>query len=109
MGLTNTLAKVDPGYPGSLVVTIFNLGKTTQKLSRRAPFCQMVVHTVLEGATLYHKGSKQVAGAPRRPGWWLRADAWVDRHKTLLTLLSGGLGGALVNLLVQWLGRMHGH
>ncbi len=35
-GVSNTLSKVDPGYNGHLLVTLFNLGKKTATLSRRS-------------------------------------------------------------------------
>jgi dCTP deaminase len=65
-GLSNTLSKVDPGYPGRLVITIFNLGKQKLHVARGDAFCALVVHRVEEGATLYEGGAKQIAGLRRR-------------------------------------------
>jgi deoxycytidine triphosphate deaminase len=104
LGLTNTLSKVDPGYPGHLVVTLFNVGTTVQRLDRRQAFCQLVLHTVEEGAKLYNKGGKQVEGTPQKGPRSLRIKRWFERNKTWLTILSGGLGGAIVTLVAHLLG-----
>lgn len=104
LGLTNTLSKVDPGYLGNLVVTLFNVGTTVQRLKRRQAFCQLVLHSVDEGATLYNKGGKQVEGIAQKAPRSLRFNRWIERHKTLLTILSGGLGGAIVTLLARAFG-----
>lgn len=107
LGITNTLSKVDPGYPGYLVVTLFNVGTTTQRIKRGEAFCQLVVHTVKEGATLYNKSGKSVAGTPPKARRSRRINLWIERNKTWLSLLSGGLGGALVTLLAHALEKGH--
>lgn len=103
-GITNTLSKIDPGYNGPLIVTLFNLGKADLRLKRRDHFCSVVVHTVADGATLYNKPGKRITGNPREP-WWPRAKNWVEANKTWLTLLvgvfAGGLGGAVFTLLAR--------
>lgn len=109
-GLTNTISKVDPGYNGPLIVTLFNLGRSEQRLKRRDPFCSLVVHTVEDGATLYNKPGKRITGNPREP-WVPRLKAWIESNKTWLNLVvalcSGGLAGAIVTLLSRARGAPH--
>lgn len=105
-GITNTLSKIDPGYNGPLIVTLFNLGKADLRLKRRDHFCSIVVHTVADGAILYNKPGKRITGNPREP-WWPRAKNWIEANKTWLMLLAavfgGGLGGAVFTLLARLL------
>ena len=69
-GLSTTFSKVDPGYPGHLLITLFNLGKTSVTLKRSAPFCALTLYEVAPGARLYRKGTQQIAASlakqPRR-------------------------------------------
>jgi dCTP deaminase len=104
-GVTNTLSKVDPGYNGPLIVTLFNLGKNDLCLKRNDAFCSIVLHTVAEGADLYNKPGKRITGNSREP-WWPRFNNWIEANKTLLTLavsaLSGGLAGAAITAFIAW-------
>jgi dCTP deaminase len=101
-GITNTLSKIDPGYNGPLIVTLFNLGRTDLHLTRRDHFCSIVLHTVADGAALYNKPGKRITGNQREP-WWPRLKDWIEANKTWLSLimgfLSGGLAGAIVTLI----------
>src|SRR5262249_34609732 len=63
-GLSTTFSKVDPGYDGRLLVTLFNLGQTTRTLRRGDPFCALSVLRVDSGARLYDKGAKQISARP---------------------------------------------
>jgi deoxycytidine triphosphate deaminase len=69
-GLSTTFSKIDPGYPGPLLVTLFNLGQTTRTLKRKERFCAFTLFEVAPGARLYEKGAKQItaqlAKQPRR-------------------------------------------
>ena len=85
-GLSNTMSKVDPGYDGHLLVTLFNLGKTTVRLKRFAPFCSLCVLRVDSGATLYDKPGKSIAGQTERP-WWQRPRDWAERNGPSLTAI----------------------
>lgn len=68
LGLSTTFSKVDPGYPGPLLITLFNLGQTTVTLHRAEPFCGITFLTVEPGARLYQKGAKQLpATAAKQP------------------------------------------
>lgn len=83
-GLSNTMSKVDPGYDGHLLVTLFNLGKTTVKLKRGVPFCSLCVLRVDGGATLYEKPGKSITGEAKR-AWWQRPRDWMERNGPALT------------------------
>lgn len=74
-GLSNTMSKVDPGYHGPLLVTLFNLGGQKVTVGRSDPFCTLVVHQVAEGAKLYEGAAKQIEGQPRTP-WERIVAAW---------------------------------
>ena len=68
-GLSNTMSKVDPGYRGRLLVTLFNLGKRTVTLERHERFCSLCVLRVENGAMLYGKGAKSIEGPSKGFGW----------------------------------------
>ena len=84
LGLSNTMSKVDPGYHGHLLVTLFNLGQTTVTLDRGAPFCSLCVLQVAEGAILYGKLGKSITGAPRLR-WWHACCDVLQRNNPALT------------------------
>ena len=85
-GLSNTMSKVDPGYDGHLLITLFNLGKTTVTLKRYAPFCSLCVLRVDDGATLYEKPGKSITGEAKR-SWWQRPRDLLERNGPALTAL----------------------
>lgn len=60
-GLSTTFSKVDPGYNGHLLITLFNLGQTVRKLKRGSTFCSFTLFSVADGARLYEKGPKQIS------------------------------------------------
>jgi hypothetical protein len=74
------------------------LGKKDLRLKRHDRFCSVVLHTVGDGAALYNKPGKRIAGNPREP-LWPSVKNWIDANKTWLTLLLNlvsGLAGALI-------------
>ena len=83
-GLSNTMSKVDPGYQGHLLVTLFNLGQTTVTLRRGAPFCALCVLRVDEGATLYDQPGQSITGQARRR-WWYTCRDFLQRNNPALT------------------------
>lgn len=93
-GISNTLSKVDPGYNGPLIITLFNLGKADQKLKRCDAFCTLVLHRVEAGAELYNKPGKRITGNAREP-WLPRLRDRLDGVKPWITLLT-----ALISLVV---------
>lgn len=94
-GVSNTLSKVDPGYQGPLLVTLFNLGKKNYEITRGKPFCSLVMHTVGDDAKLYNKDGKKIPiGRPRGQRWrktrdFLQSNAdFVSILALLATILS---------------------
>jgi deoxycytidine triphosphate deaminase len=88
-GLSITFSKVDPGYPGHLIITLFNLGRTTQRLLRRAPFCSLTVFEVPPGARVYGNGPKAITASPaKQPRRGLRTwlESRVDANLILATV-----------------------
>ena len=83
-GLSNTMSKVDPGYQGHLLVTLFNLGQTTVTLRRGTPFCSLCVLRVDEGARLYDKPGQSITGQARRR-WWYTCRDFLQRNNPALT------------------------
>lgn len=71
-GVSNTLSKVDSGYNGKLLVTLFNLGKNTVPVDRMAGFCSLVVHDVGEGCCLYEGNPKTILGPGAAEAIWIR-------------------------------------
>ncbi len=74
-GLSTTYSKIDPGYHGHLLITLFNLGKTTVPLKQGDRFCALTLFEVGEGARLYDKESKQIDAEPARRGLRDRLEA----------------------------------
>jgi dCTP deaminase len=71
-GVSNTLSKVDSGYNGKLLVTLFNLGKNTVPIDRKEGFCSLVVHDVGDGVCLYEGNPKTIAGPGGVEPTWTR-------------------------------------
>lgn len=88
-GISNTSSKVDPGYPGPLLITVFNLGKTTVRLRRSAKFCTIVFHDVAdpEHARLYDKEPKRIIGAGRMSKWQRFRD-FTDRNSGTISVVA---------------------
>jgi deoxycytidine triphosphate deaminase len=85
-GISNTTSKVDPGYHGPLLVTVFNLGKQKVMLARRSCICTLVVHSVGPEARLYPGSAKQITGKAKT-GWRFRFRQFsdkLDQHHTLI-------------------------
>lgn len=68
-GISNTSSKVDPGYHGNLLITVFNLGERTIELKRDERFCSLYILRVLEGARPYGKSPKRITGRVQERFW----------------------------------------
>jgi len=89
LGLSSTFSKVDPGYPGHLLITLFNLGQTTVRLRRGERFCALTLYRVAPGARIYKKGPKEITATPaKQPRRGLRAwlESRVEAHLILATM-----------------------
>jgi deoxycytidine triphosphate deaminase len=98
-GITNTLSKVDPGYHGPLIVTLFNLGTTDQKVAHGDPFCALILHRVDEGSRPYEDSSKQIVGTPPRERWWRRCGRKLLENKTWLPSTVISVAALIVAIL----------
>jgi dCTP deaminase len=85
-GLSNTVSKVDAGYPGRLSVTLFNLGKRKVTVRRSEAFCSLVIHRVEDGAVMYNKGEKEI-GVATKPSLWTRFLDRLDAYEVLAKVL----------------------
>jgi dCTP deaminase len=99
-GVSNTSSKVDPGYDGPLVITVFNLGKKVVHLHRGQYFCALSLHRI-EGAVPYSQKGKRLSGGSRN-SWYSFRD-FIDRNNAtftvFLTLLS------IILIILQIIGR----
>jgi len=86
-GLSNTFSKVDPGYNGPLIVTVFNLGRKTVTLKRQDPFCSLSLVRVEEGAALYSLPGKRITGETTT-GILLKTRDWLERNFALITVIN---------------------
>jgi deoxycytidine triphosphate deaminase len=68
-GISNTSSKIDPGYNGNLLITVFNLGKKTIPLQRGERFCTLYLLQVLDGARPYNKPQKRIDGEAKKQTW----------------------------------------
>lgn len=93
-GVSNTMSKVDPGYHGPLLITIFNLGKKDIPIKRLQRICALVVHDVGEGSIPYDQPAKQLPG---RAPWKLRPGPWFDRLQQRSALI--GLLALVVSII----------
>lgn len=84
-GLSNTTSKVDPGYNGHLLVTVFNLGQRVITLKRGQPFCAFYILRVDLGARLYNKPPKELRGEDRLHLWRKMLD-YIDKHRLVVTV-----------------------
>jgi len=87
-GITNTSSKVDPGYDGHLLITVFNLGKKTVELQRFERFCALCLLQVGEGVNLYQKGSKRIEAIIERRFWPKLRDSF-ERNTALIVTIVG--------------------
>lgn len=85
-GLSTTFSKVDPGYNGHLLITLFNLGQTTQVLKKGQSFCAFSILDVSKGAQLYNKGPQQLRA---RIGQRFsdRIREWLEAHHVIAIMV----------------------
>jgi dCTP deaminase len=118
-GISNTLSKVDAGYNGRLLVTIFNLGKNKEDLHLHDTFCSLVIHSVGPGAHLYEKDEKRLVGPNRKRSRWQRFRNWLEANPATvhvaLIAVTASLVIATITLAVveihlsHLLQQPHGH
>lgn len=79
MGISNTSSKVDPGYNGHLLITIFNLGKKTVRIRRGNRFCCLYILRVERNVRPYDKPGKRIVGVVTTRRWDKIRD-WLERN-----------------------------
>ena len=83
-GLSNTSSKIDPGYEGKLLITVFNLGKRTIYLKKRQKFCTLYVLDIKDGVIPYKKGTQRIVGNSR-VGFLGGIRDFIETNQTFLT------------------------
>ena len=99
-GLSTTFSKVDPGYDGPLLITLFNLGQTTRVLKKGEGFCAFSVIDVGEGAELYERAAKQLTARVDQR-FADRVREWLEANHVLvmILLIIATIGLAIVHLV----------
>ena len=85
-GISNTSSKVDPGYHGKLLISVFNLGKRNVKLCRGEPFCTVYVLQVYPGVRPYDKHGKRIVGEAGG-NWWHRTRDYLEANVAVITVI----------------------
>lgn len=98
-GVSNTMSKVDPGYHGPLLITIFNLGKKDVPIKRRQSICALVVHDVKDGIVPYDKPPKYLPGRRVRAKLLRKLVDELDAHPARATVAAAILGSAMTLVL----------
>lgn len=86
-GISNTFSKIDPGYKGHLLITVFNLGKQVVFLKFEEKFCSLnVLRVEVEGLRPYDKEPKDFAGKGKI-SYWEKFSDFVKKHDALVKLI----------------------
>jgi dCTP deaminase len=104
-GLANTPTKIDPGYPGRLLITTFNHGKRPVHLGKGEPFCAMFVMTVEGPIKPYNEQGKQLIGNKKKT-FVRRILDRLEAHPTAVAAVSAST--AVVALVLSILGLVFG-
>ena len=102
-GVTNTSSKVDPGYDGHLLITVFNLGKKTVELQRLERFCALCILQVGEGVNLYQKGPKRIEAILERRFWPRVRDSFERNTAVIVTVV--GIVSVIINTILTFWGK----
>jgi dCTP deaminase len=98
-GVSNTCSKIDPGYSGHLLVTIFNLGKREVSLKRGERFCSVYVLEVQPGARPYSKDGKRISGVAKSQRLQGALD-WLDAHTAMMVIIDSVVSLAAIVLSI---------
>ena len=85
-GISNTSSKIDPGYEGKLLITVFNLGKQKVILEKGQKFCTLYVLEIKEGVVPYQKAPKRIIGEYKRGPLYKFRDR-IESHQATFALL----------------------
>jgi deoxycytidine triphosphate deaminase len=103
-GISNTSSKIDPGYHGKLLISVFNLGRQKVRLRKGDKFCTLYVIEVKEGVRPYDKLPKTITGQRKvRP--FSKLGKYISAHQASLGfwLALAVVLLELGQLLVSWL------
>jgi dCTP deaminase len=86
-GVSNTSSKVDPGYSGHLLITIFNLGKKKIELEKGKRFCSLYIIEISDQVIAYEKIGKKLPGNSVPKNWLAKSADYIERHPTFFNIL----------------------
>lgn len=107
-GISNTCSKVDPGYHGHLLITIFNLGKKEVAFKRGERFCSLYVLEVGPGARPYNKDGKRIPGTAKGHKFQKARD-WLEANTTMVQALNGAVAIVAILISIYSLIYLRGH
>ena len=76
-GIANTPSKVDLGFQGHLLITVFNYGKRRVPLRRGQRFCSLHIFNI-EGPVQPYKKDPPDIGERQRPSWMQKFGDWTE-------------------------------
>ncbi len=79
-------SKIDPGYEGKLLITVFNLGKRKIILKKGQKFCTFYMVDIKGGALPYQKEPKRIVGEYKK-GIVNKFRDFIENNQTFLTAL----------------------
>jgi deoxycytidine triphosphate deaminase len=79
-GIANTPSKVDPGFRGHLLISVFNYGRRKVTLRRGEPFCSLHIFTVEGPIRPYKMHEPPDIGAPRSASRLQRVGDLIDAY-----------------------------
>jgi dCTP deaminase len=107
-GLSNTSSKIDPGYKGKLLITVFNLGKRQVFLEKNERFCTLYVLEITGQTIPYDKPYRGLPGA-RKHGFLRNLGDFIEVNQTyftiVLTIATIALTVATLALTIVQLGQ----
>ncbi len=106
-GISNTSSKVDPGYRGRLLITVFNLGKKSVQLRRGDRFCALYVLDVRAGAQPYGKEEKRIVGVGRARIWQTIRDLLeANAGAVMAVLVLATIASIIFQIILQIIARI---
>ncbi len=88
-GVSNTASKVDPGYQGHLLVTVFNLGQKTVPIKYGQRFCNLTMLEVANGVLPRNKSPKELTG-DGKASWKVRLSDFYRKHSVIFGYVFAG-------------------
>jgi len=87
-GVSNTSSKIDPGFDGRLLITVFNLGTKRISLKKGQEFCTLYILNVQkEGLISREKDRPRMPGL-RRENSFRRITTYIESNQALLSIIN---------------------